>query len=66
MWNPTSIKTSGQDEENEVGLDGRVQEEKVQVEEPWILKGGGEEDKELQMIQDKKQEQMKTTLTTYA
>jgi hypothetical protein len=47
MWNPTSIKTSGQDEENEVGLDGRVQEEKVQVEEPWILKGGGEEDKEL-------------------
>jgi hypothetical protein len=46
--NSTSIKTSGQNEENETGQ--VVQEEEVQVVEPQILKGGGQEDKEPHMI----------------
>ncbi len=42
----------GQDEENEIGPKGTSQEE-VQVEEPWILKGGGQEDKKPQTLEEK-------------
>ncbi len=42
--NPTSIETSNQDEENEIGPNGIIQEEEVHIKEPHILKGGGWED----------------------
>ncbi len=47
-----NIQTLGQDEENEIGPKGTSQEE-VQVEEPWILKGGGQEDKKPQTLEEK-------------
>ncbi len=43
---PTSTKTFGQDEENETRPNGNAQEEEVHNEEPHVLKGGGQKEKE--------------------
>ncbi len=39
----------GQNEDNEIGPRGIIQEEEVQIEDPQVLKGGGQEEKKPQI-----------------
>jgi hypothetical protein len=39
----------GQDEDNEIGPSGTIQEEEVQIEDPQVLKGGGQEEEKPQI-----------------
>ncbi len=48
---PTTIKTSGQDEETNTGPSGTTEEEEEQIEESQEFKGGDQEEKEPQTIQ---------------
>lgn len=61
---PTSTKTLSQNEENETRPNGIARGEEVQIEEPQVLKGEGQEKKEPRTTQEQKH--MHTTPTTQA
>ncbi len=52
MWNPTSTKTLGQDEEAKVRPNGTTQEEEMQTQESQEFIGGGQEKREPQITQE--------------